>query len=92
MLNTRSQVNAGSLLIHTVDGDMANQEDSAWFPERKDAGFIQKICYKIIKSGVIPKHVAFIMDGNRRYALKMKFSRIVGHSMGFDKLTEVLGR
>lgn len=48
------------------------------------------LCYKIIKTGRIPQHVAFIMDGNRRYAKRESISRRDGHSKGFDKLTEVL--
>jgi len=49
-----------------------------------------KLCYKVMRSGKIPQHVAFIMDGNRRYAKKESISRKDGHSKGFDKLTEVL--
>lgn len=48
-----------------------------------------KLCYKVMRSGKIPQHVAFIMDGNRRYAKKESISRKDGHSKGFDKLTEV---
>ena len=44
----------------------------------------------VLKVGAIPKHVAFIMDGNRRYAKKNLIDRIDGHSHGFDKLGEVL--
>lgn len=49
-----------------------------------------KLCYKVMRTGKIPGHVAFIMDGNRRYAKKEAISRKEGHSKGFDKLTEVL--
>ncbi|KAI4501597.1 hypothetical protein M0802_003474 [Mischocyttarus mexicanus] len=45
---------------------------------------------KILKSGEIPKHVAFIMDGNRRYANKKHIGKIGGHTQGFQKLTETL--
>ncbi|KAG7201705.1 hypothetical protein KM043_004432 [Ampulex compressa] len=45
---------------------------------------------EIIKTGQVPKHVAFIMDGNRRYANKRKVKKIEGHSKGFDKLAETL--
>ncbi|XP_043504816.1 dehydrodolichyl diphosphate synthase complex subunit DHDDS [Polistes fuscatus] len=45
---------------------------------------------KILKSGEIPKHVAFIMDGNRRYANKKQIEKIGGHTQGFHKLTETL--
>jgi undecaprenyl pyrophosphate synthase len=50
---------------------------------------LQKIVGKIITNGVIPKHVAFIMDGNRRYAKNNKIAKIGGHRNGFDKLAEV---
>jgi len=48
------------------------------------------LCYKVMRTGKIPQHVAFIMDGNRRYAKRESISRKDGHSKGFDKLTEVL--
>lgn len=37
----------------------------------------------------MPKHVAFIMDGNRRYAQKCHVERQQGHLQGFDKLAQV---
>ena len=37
----------------------------------------------------MPKHIAFIMDGNRRYARKCQVERQEGHSQGFNKLAEV---
>lgn len=45
----------------------------------------------IFQAGPIPKHVAFIMDGNRRYACKCHVERQQGHSQGFDKLAQVGG-
>lgn len=45
---------------------------------------------KILKKGHVPKHIAFIMDGNRRYAKKSNTKTIEGHSKGFDKLAETL--
>ncbi|MBN3297710.1 DHDDS synthase, partial [Amia calva] len=38
----------------------------------------------------MPKHIAFIMDGNRRYARKQHVERQEGHTQGFDKLAETL--
>ncbi|KAB0793330.1 hypothetical protein PPYR_12950 [Photinus pyralis] len=50
----------------------------------------QKFCINVLKCGPIPQHVAFIMDGNRRYAKQQRLDKQVGHSRGFDKLTETL--
>lgn len=38
----------------------------------------------------MPKHVAFIMDGNRRFARKKNVDRQEGHMQGFNKLAETL--
>lgn len=50
----------------------------------------QRLAFNIIKGGPIPSHVAFIMDGNRRFASKSNIKKSEGHAMGFDKLSEVL--
>lgn len=54
------------------------------------ASLFMNVCYRVMKTGKVPQHVAFIMDGNRRYAKKESISRKDGHNKGFDKLTEVL--
>lgn len=45
---------------------------------------------KAIKSGVIPHHIAIIMDGNRRFADRIKKPRYVGHIYGADTTEKVL--
>lgn len=52
--------------------------------------WIQKVCARVVQRGPIPRHVAFIMDGNRRYAVKKQVMKLEGHSKGFDKLAETL--
>lgn len=42
-----------------------------------------------LKQGEIPKHIAFIMDGNRRYARRREMEVGRGHALGFDRLREV---
>ncbi|XP_044738859.1 dehydrodolichyl diphosphate synthase complex subunit DHDDS-like [Chrysoperla carnea] len=41
----------------------------------------------IFKSGPIPKHIAIIMDGNRRYGRKQKISLHEAYTKGFESLT-----
>ena len=38
---------------------------------------------------IYPNHIAFIMDGNRRFAKTNKIPKLGGHQSGFDKLAEV---
>ncbi|XP_066429171.1 dehydrodolichyl diphosphate synthase complex subunit DHDDS isoform X2 [Eleutherodactylus coqui] len=56
----------------------------------KELSLIERLCANILKAGPVPKHVAFIMDGNRRYAKKCHVERQEGHSQGFEKLAETL--
>ena len=51
--------------------------------------FWQSLCCKVLKCGRIPRHIAFIMDGNRRYARMKKMEKSLGHVLGFDKLAGV---
>lgn len=43
-----------------------------------------------MKLGPIPKHVAFIMDGNRRFAKQRNLETHQGHSFGFKQLEKTL--
>ena len=45
--------------------------------------WFQSLALRIIKTGEVPKHVAFIMDGNRRYANKQNLQKGEGHSKGY---------
>lgn len=61
----------------------------AWIQEA-ELNFVERLCASILKVGPMPKHVAFIMDGNRRFAQKCRMERAEGHSQGFEKLAETL--
>jgi len=43
-----------------------------------------------LDSSNLPKHIAIIMDGNRRYAQKNKLLKLKGHEHGAKKVGEVL--
>ncbi|ORX84905.1 Di-trans-poly-cis-decaprenylcistransferase [Anaeromyces robustus] len=45
-----------------------------------------KWCLNVLKRNEIPKHIAFIMDGNRRYARASNIKPYVAHLRGFESL------
>ncbi|KAH8386970.1 hypothetical protein KR093_003788 [Drosophila rubida] len=52
---------------------------------------LQKLALNTLQfSGQIPHHIAFVMDGNRRFARSKHIDKIEGHSRGFSKLADVL--
>ncbi|XP_071370746.1 dehydrodolichyl diphosphate synthase complex subunit DHDDS [Centroberyx affinis] len=61
----------------------------SWIREG-ELNLIEKLSANILKAGPMPKHVAFIMDGNRRFARKRNVERQEGHMQGFNKLAETL--
>ncbi|CAK5005701.1 unnamed protein product [Meloidogyne enterolobii] len=78
-----------------INNDTFNDEPFAvgecgWFQRQKLAWWF-RLAIWIIKLGPIPRHVAFIMDGNRRYARAHNCSDVLeGHELGFKQLTKVL--
>jgi ditrans,polycis-polyprenyl diphosphate synthase len=61
----------------------------AWVND-ENTSLLHRFCMRALCTGAIPHHVAFIMDGNRRYARKNNYERARGHLLGFDKLSETL--
>jgi ditrans,polycis-polyprenyl diphosphate synthase len=52
--------------------------------------FFQRMALRILSTGNVPRHIAFIMDGNRRFAKQHNFETVLeGHSRGASKLEEV---
>uniref|UniRef100_A0A0X3PTA0 Alkyl transferase n=1 Tax=Schistocephalus solidus TaxID=70667 RepID=A0A0X3PTA0_SCHSO len=62
----------------------------SWYDREYKYSFIQKFALNVLKQGVLPKHVAFIMDGNRRFAANRGLLKSEGHRYGFSKLTETI--
>ena len=50
----------------------------------------QRLVISVLKGGPVPRHIAFIMDGNRRYAREHGIEVAEGHRMGYSKLEEAL--
>ncbi|KAJ9133530.1 Ditrans,polycis-polyprenyl diphosphate synthase ((2E,6E)-farnesyl diphosphate specific) [Pleurostoma richardsiae] len=51
---------------------------------------IRELLIGALSQGPIPKHIAIVMDGNRRFARNHKIETIEGHHLGFEALARVL--
>jgi len=52
--------------------------------------FYLRYLESVVKEGPIPKHVALILDGNRRFAIKRNLSWLEGYRVGANKTKELL--
>ncbi|KNA20168.1 hypothetical protein SOVF_054850 [Spinacia oleracea] len=57
---------------------------------RSSYNFLLKCTYRVLSVGPIPKHIAFIMDGNRRYAKRNNIEPEDSHRPGFIALMSVI--
>lgn len=52
--------------------------------------FLRRCMFGVLSTGPVPNHIAFIMDGNRRYAKKKNMAEGDGHKAGFSALLSIL--
>ncbi|MDY6865305.1 MAG: polyprenyl diphosphate synthase [Halobacteriota archaeon] len=50
----------------------------------------ERLLIREVMEGPLPKHIATIMDGNRRYAGKIGEDTLIGHSLGIETLEKAL--
>jgi ditrans,polycis-polyprenyl diphosphate synthase len=62
---------------------------AGWF-KAKAFGLVRRCILAILAAGPVPRHVAFVMDGNRRYARMHRIPVTNGHRDGFAALERVL--
>ena len=53
-------------------------------------GIYEERLEREVSDGPIPKHIAIIMDGNRRYAREQGLDTKDGHRAGKEKIKDVL--
>ncbi|KAF1950974.1 dehydrodolichyl diphosphate synthase [Byssothecium circinans] len=51
---------------------------------------LRELLIGALRQGPIPQHVAFVMDGNRRFAREQHIETVEGHNMGFEALARIL--
>ena len=50
---------------------------------------LRELTIGALRQGPIPQHVAFEMDGNRRYARSQRIETVEGHYLGFEAMARV---
>lgn len=50
---------------------------------------LRELLIGALRQGPVPQHVAFEMDGNRRYAKSHRMETVEGHHRGFEALARV---
>lgn len=50
---------------------------------------LKELLISALKQGPVPEHVAFVMDGNRRFARSHGIETVEGHNLGFEALARV---
>ncbi|KAL8151824.1 hypothetical protein V2J09_021632 [Rumex salicifolius] len=74
--------------LSTRSGDQGDGNSNQVF--KRLGNFIRRCIFSILSAGPLPNHIAFIMDGNRRYARKHNLKEGDGHRLGFVALISIL--
>ncbi len=53
---------------------------------------LRELLIGALRHGPVPQHVAFVMDGNRRFAKNHRIETVEGHNLGFEALAKVSSR
>ncbi|KAI9733789.1 MAG: cis-prenyltransferase [Claussenomyces sp. TS43310] len=65
-----------------------------WFwtlpPVEWGINHLRELLIGALKQGSIPRHVAFVMDGNRRFARSHDIEVVEGHNLGFEALARII--
>ncbi|KAF2690184.1 Undecaprenyl diphosphate synthase [Lentithecium fluviatile CBS 122367] len=51
---------------------------------------LRELLIGALRQGPVPQHVAFVMDGNRRFARERHIETVEGHNMGSEALARIL--
>ena len=63
--------------------------EGVWI-RKYELSWLEWLGVNVVKRGHVPRHIAVIMDGNRRFARQAGQEVISGHKAGFNKLAETL--
>ncbi|TDZ58461.1 Dehydrodolichyl diphosphate synthase complex subunit [Colletotrichum trifolii] len=78
-------VQVASDFFYNIGKGLAGSPPGEWA-----VNHLRELLIGALKQGPVPQHVAFEMDGNRRYARGRRMETIEGHHHGFEALARVL--
>ncbi|KAJ5205979.1 hypothetical protein N7491_003398 [Penicillium cf. griseofulvum] len=77
-----------------MSGSMHMSRLRNWFLSSPPAEYaitsLKELLIGAIQQGPVPQHVAFVMDGNRRFARSHGIETVEGHNLGFEALARIL--
>ncbi|KAJ5354252.1 hypothetical protein N7541_006816 [Penicillium brevicompactum] len=77
-----------------MSGSMHMSRLRNWFLSSPPAEYaisgLKELLIGALQQGPIPQHVAFVMDGNRRFARSHGIETVEGHNLGFEALARIL--
>ncbi|KAJ5972235.1 uncharacterized protein N7479_002153 [Penicillium vulpinum] len=77
-----------------MSGSMHMSRLRNWFLASPPAEYaitsLKELLIGAIQQGPVPQHVAFVMDGNRRFARSHGIETVEGHNLGFEALARIL--
>ena len=75
-MSSKHLMHLRSWLVHSPPGE--------WLLQRA-----RELLISALRQGPVPQHVAFVMDGNRRYARERRMETVEGHHLGAEALARV---
>lgn len=72
------------LYLSHIQRWLLSSPPAEWFLKQ-----LHDILIGALKQGPIPQHIAFVMDGNRRYAKEHGIEKLEGHHLGFEAMARV---
>ena len=82
-----------SLSTYTMPSELHTSRTRKWLlsspPVEWASTQLKELFINSVRQGPVPQHVAFVMDGNRRFARKNHIETVEGHNMGFEALAKV---
>ena len=81
-----------SLRMQLRSGAALKAGAASQFADLLEAGHVRvrRLAAGVMRTGPVPRHVAFIMDGNRRWAKELGVKTLKGHNAGYEAMCGIL--